>query len=79
MGQRRESLLKGRRETKRSRKAKGKREDTESEIERDSYRKGGYLSFSSRQGLMVALCQAQHQYNGVLDAWSVQPSTQLLV
>lgn len=51
-----ESFLKGRKETKRSRQAMGKREETKSKIERDTDRKGGYLLFSSRQGLIVALC-----------------------
>lgn len=34
-------MLKGRRETKRSRQAMGKREETKSEIERDTDRKRG--------------------------------------
>lgn len=68
-GQRRESLLKCRRETKRSRKAKGKIEETESETERDSDRKGGYLSFTSRRGLMVALCASVKRSIIIIACW----------
>lgn len=37
--------------------------------ERDSDRKGGYLSFSSRQGLMVALCASVKRSIDIMAYW----------
>lgn len=37
--------------------------------ERDSDRKGGYLSFSSRRGLMVALCASVKRSINIMACW----------